>query len=558
MKTFILLLLLSISAFADVINVQGGSSGGGTGGAVDSVFGRTGVVTATSGDYTKSQVGLGNVDNTSDATKNSAVATLTNKTLTSPIVNSPTGITKTDVGLSNVDNTSDATKNAASVTLTNKTLTSPVINSPTGIVKADVGLSNVDDTSDATKNAAAVTLTNKTITSPSIMTPTGIVKGDVGLGSVDNTSDATKNSAAVTLTNKTISAASNTISNISDTEIKAAAAIAVNKLAAQTASRVIVSDGSGFISPSSVTSTTLGFLDVGSSLTTLLAAKQASLVDFAESVNSATPNATIPVTSWTATNAATNVDIAVVPKGTGNFALQSADNTTAGGNKRGTNSTDLQTCARSSSAQVASGQESFAVGCRNTSGNTYAGAIGFSNTSTGTASFAVGSTNTANANYTVASGVLADVNSVVGRESHQGASFTTLGDNQSSRFNMGRATTTNITYVLTSDLGAPAATNIITLKNNQAYAMRGMIVAKQQSSTNVAAWEFTALAVRGANAAATTLVISAITTISNSPGWTDPTFAADTTLGGITITATGVAATNIRYSAQANTREVTY
>ena len=36
-------------------------------------------------------------------------------------------------------------------TLTNKTLTSPVINSPTGIVKADVGLGNVDNTSDANK-----------------------------------------------------------------------------------------------------------------------------------------------------------------------------------------------------------------------------------------------------------------------------------------------------------------------------------------------------------------------------------------------------------------------
>lgn len=89
--------------------------------------------------------------------------TLTNKTLTSPAISSPTGLVKGDVGLGNVDNTSDATKNAASVTLTNKTLTSPVINSPTGLVKADVGLGNVDNTSDATKNAAAVQLTNKDI-----------------------------------------------------------------------------------------------------------------------------------------------------------------------------------------------------------------------------------------------------------------------------------------------------------------------------------------------------------------------------------------------------------
>jgi len=59
---------------------------------------------------TASQVGLGNVDNTSDATKNAATATLTNKTLTSPVINSPTGIVKGDVGLGNVDNTSDTNK----------------------------------------------------------------------------------------------------------------------------------------------------------------------------------------------------------------------------------------------------------------------------------------------------------------------------------------------------------------------------------------------------------------------------------------------------------------
>jgi hypothetical protein len=48
--------------------------------------------------------------------------TLTNKTLTSPAITSPTGIVKADVGLGNVDNTSDATKNSASATLTNKTI----------------------------------------------------------------------------------------------------------------------------------------------------------------------------------------------------------------------------------------------------------------------------------------------------------------------------------------------------------------------------------------------------------------------------------------------------
>lgn len=90
----------------------------------------------------------------------------TTRTVNGHALSADVTVSKADVGLGNVDNTSDATKNAAAVTLTNKTLTAPVINSPTGIVKGDVGLGNVDNTSDAAKNAAAVTLTNKTLTAP--------------------------------------------------------------------------------------------------------------------------------------------------------------------------------------------------------------------------------------------------------------------------------------------------------------------------------------------------------------------------------------------------------
>lgn len=55
------------------IEVAGGS------GAVSSVFGRTGAVVAQSGDYTKAQVGLSNVDNTSDLSK--PISTLTQDAL---------------------------------------------------------------------------------------------------------------------------------------------------------------------------------------------------------------------------------------------------------------------------------------------------------------------------------------------------------------------------------------------------------------------------------------------------------------------------------------------
>jgi hypothetical protein len=67
----------------------------------------------------------------------------TNLSTHAALTNNPHSVTKIQVGLPNVDNTSDATKNAATATLTNKTLTAPVINSPTGITKSDVGLSNV-------------------------------------------------------------------------------------------------------------------------------------------------------------------------------------------------------------------------------------------------------------------------------------------------------------------------------------------------------------------------------------------------------------------------------
>ena len=162
--------------------------------------------TGTVSGITATMVGLGNVDNTSDATKNAATVTLTNKTLTSPVINSPTGIVKADVGLSNVDNTSDASKPVSTATQTaldlkasnsDVALKAPLA-SPTftgtvsGITATMVGLANVDNTSDATKNAATGTLTNKTLTSPVINSPTGIVKADVGLSNVDNTSDASK------------------------------------------------------------------------------------------------------------------------------------------------------------------------------------------------------------------------------------------------------------------------------------------------------------------------------------------------------------------------------
>lgn len=110
---------------------------------------------------TKAQVGLGNVDNTSDVDKPISSAAQTELNLKAPLASpaftgTPTGITKTHIGLSNVDNTSDANKPVSSDTQTALNLkanaASPAFTgTPTGLLKSHVGLSNVNNTSDATK-----------------------------------------------------------------------------------------------------------------------------------------------------------------------------------------------------------------------------------------------------------------------------------------------------------------------------------------------------------------------------------------------------------------------
>lgn len=72
---------------------------------------------------------------------------------------------------------------------------------------------------------------------------------------------------------------------IVNANIDTSAAIAVTKLAAVTASRVLVSDGDGKLSASSVTATTLGYLDATSSIQTQINSKQATITGAATSID---------------------------------------------------------------------------------------------------------------------------------------------------------------------------------------------------------------------------------------------------------------------------------
>jgi hypothetical protein len=197
---------------------------------VTSLNGRTGAVT-----LTKSDVGLANADNTSDAAKPISTAAQAALDLKAPLA-SPTftgtvsGVSTSMVGLGNADNTADIDKpvsNPVQLALNAKSntghthavadttglqaaldakapLASPAFTgTPTGITKSHVGLGNVDNTSDAAKplsTAATSALAAKaplasptftgTVTLPT--TTNGLTKSNVGLGNVDNTADTAK------------------------------------------------------------------------------------------------------------------------------------------------------------------------------------------------------------------------------------------------------------------------------------------------------------------------------------------------------------------------------
>ena len=121
------------------------------------------------------------------------------------------------------------------------------------------------------------------------------------------------------------------------------------------------------------------------------------------------------------------------------------------------------------------------------------------------------------------------------------------------------ATTGASATVLASDAAAASASNQLILPNNSAYTFSILVVARQQAAggTASASWRIEGLIRREANAGTTTLVASTVTTISNVPAWTIAV-TADTTNGGLAVTATGAAATNIRWVATAQTSEVTY
>ena len=127
---------------------------------------------------------------------------------------------------------------------------------------------------------------------------------------------------------------------------------------------------------------------------------QPILSDFSESLHIMALNSVVPVVQFLATNPATDVDIAITPKGNGAVTTQVADGLASGGNKRGVNAVDLQ-LIRADPENVASGVNSTLTG-------------GYGNAAAGAYSFVGGGVrNAASANYsTVAGGALNSADAV--------------------------------------------------------------------------------------------------------------------------------------------------
>lgn len=305
------------------------------------------------------------------------------------------------------------------------------------------------------------------------------------------------------------------------------------------------------------------------------------LTNFTESVNTSSPNASIPFVRLIATNAATNVDIALTPKGTGALSGQIADSTAAGGDKRGGYAVDWQLYRGTSSnaatsswstigggangtasanyatvpgglSNTASATGAFAAGQIATASAATAVALGESVTASGAASFAHGKSTTASGDYSESGGLSSTTRALVGAYAYSSGTPGTLGGSQYLRFHQ-RLTTTNATPTsVSSDGSTPSSSTGMVLPNYSVCAFHTLVSGYNFSGTLAASFELKGSVKRNATAGTTTILGSVTSTAlgadAGASAWA-ATAIANTTLGSLEIQVTGAAATSINWTA---------
>lgn len=201
---------------------------------------------------------------------------------------------------------------------------------------------------------------------------------------------------------------------------------------------------------------------------------------------------------------------------------------------------------------------SIALGYLTKAQGLYSVSVGFTSSSTATRTYTIGDTCTASAVRGFAFGSDA-LSAFAGKQAYANGAIAAAGDNQAGRTILKRRTTDATPTALTSDSTVAGASNQVILANNTAFAFTGTIVARQQAAGGAAsaAWTVSGLIRREGTAASTALVASTVTTITNAPGW-NLALSADTTNGGLAVTATGAVGTNVQWTAVIDTAETTY
>lgn len=213
--------------------------------------------------------------------------------------------------------------------------------------------------------------------------------------------------------------------------------------------------------------------------------------------------------------------------------------------------------SNNTSTYGATAANSIAMGYRASASGAGAINFGYNATCSGSYSRNFGYESTSTGSYSIIiNGTQASDNGIWGK-CVIGAAF--VGGGQKAFVQLRALTTDATATVLASNGAAVGAANQVILPNNSAFAFVGTVVARQQASggTASAAWKIEGLIRREGTAASTTLVASTVTAISNVPGWT-LALSADTTNGGLAVTATGAASTNIKWLAVVESSEITY
>lgn len=290
------------------------------------------------------------------------------------------------------------------------------------------------------------------------------------------------------------------------------------------------------------------------------------LSSFTLAESTAAPNATVPVDSITAANAAADVDIALAAKGQGAILAQVPDSGTGGGNKRGIFAVDWQR-SRSANTQVAAGAYSALSGGRQNAAGGSDSVIGggFGNVASAQYSTVVGGAdNTASGFASTVIGRRGNTRNIIGSivlSAASGPIAAASGVSQSAVLILGIETTNSTPTVICSNNAAATTTNQLVLANNAASYVRGSVIANVTGGGNTKAWTFECAIKRGANAAATSIVgtasINVIAQDSGASAWTIA-LSADTTNGALQVQVTGQAATTIRWVCKLETTEVTF